>query len=147
MLWENKSVICQLNIRAGGEQIVCLYDRAYNEHTRWTNVIRSLNLISTIDLQDFNYIFQLMHFSIDELIETNLRVNHEIHNHFIIIFFLLLLKPTAQTQVGKTKLFTSCFHNPTSTCAKENWRKHISVKHQRFTAPLNSSSVPVSNAV
>ena len=34
---------------------------------------------------------------------------------------LLLLKPAAQAQIGKTKLFISCFrNNPTSTCAMVN---------------------------
>ena len=39
---------------------------------------------------------------------------------FIMIIILLLLKPAAQAQVGKTKLILNCFRNPTSTCATEN---------------------------
>ena len=37
---------------------------------------------------------------------------------------ILLLKPAAQAQVGKTKLSINCFRNSTSTCDTENWRKH-----------------------
>ena len=36
----------------------------------------------------------------------------------------LLLKPAVHSQVGKTKLFINCFHNPTSNCATEKRRKH-----------------------
>ena len=38
----------------------------------------------------------------------------------IIILLLLLLKPTAQAQVGKTKLFIKCLRNHTSTFSTEN---------------------------
>ena len=38
-------------------------------------------------------------------------------------YYLLLLKPAAQAQAGKTKLFINCFRNPTSTCATENKTK------------------------
>ena len=37
----------------------------------------------------------------------------------------LLLKPAAQAQVEKTKLFINCFRNPTSTCAAENWKNEL----------------------
>ena len=42
------------------------------------------------------------------------------------VYQLLLLKPEAQAQVGKPKLFINCFRNPTSTCDTESWRKHNS---------------------
>ena len=42
---------------------------------------------------------------------------------FLLLLLLLLLKPAAQAQVGKTKLFINCFRNRTSTCATENWRE------------------------
>ena len=37
-----------------------------------------------------------------------------------VLLLLLLLKPAAHAQVGKTKLFVNCFRNPTSTCATKN---------------------------
>ena len=43
-------------------------------------------------------------------------------------YLLLLLKPAAQALVRKTMLLLNCFHNATSTCATENWRKHNSGK-------------------
>ena len=51
------------------------------------------------------------------------------------IIILLLLKPTSQAQVGKTK-FIDFFHNPTSTCATEKWRKHNSGKQQSVDCTL-----------
>ena len=38
----------------------------------------------------------------------------------LLLLLLLLLKPAAQAQVGKTKLFIIFFHNPTITCETEN---------------------------
>ena len=38
---------------------------------------------------------------------------------------LLLLKPAAEAQVGKTKLFINCLRNPTSTCATEILRNKL----------------------
>ena len=37
-----------------------------------------------------------------------------------IMLLLLLLKPAAQAQVGKTKLFINCLRNHTGTCITEN---------------------------
>ena len=44
---------------------------------------------------------------------------------------LLILKPAAQAQVGKTKLFINCFRNPTSTCVTKKRRKDNSGSNQR----------------
>ena len=52
------------------------------------------------------------------------------------ILLLLLLKPAAQTQVGKTELFINCLCNPTSTCATENSRKHHSGKQPTVDCTL-----------
>ena len=41
---------------------------------------------------------------------------------------LLFSKPSAQAQVGKTKLLIECFRRLTSTCSTENRRKHNSGK-------------------
>ena len=40
-----------------------------------------LRLTDQYKLHVSNYIFQLLHFSIDEEIEANLHVNHQINNH------------------------------------------------------------------
>ena len=58
----------------------------------------------------------------------------------VILLLLLLLKPAAQAQVGKTKLFINCFRNPTSTCTTENWKKTIQGRNQWSAAPLNLST-------
>ena len=50
--------------------------------------------------------------------------------------WLLLLKPAAQAQVGKIKLFINCFRNPTSTCETKNWRKHNSGKQPTVDCTL-----------
>ena len=52
------------------------------------------------------------------------------------IIIILLLKPPAQAQVWKTKLFINCFRNHTSTCATENWRKHNSGEQPTVDCPL-----------
>ena len=54
--------------------------------------------------------------------------HHSRLTNFIYELLLLLLKPAAQTQVGKSKLLINCFRNHTSTCTPENCRKHNSWK-------------------
>ena len=60
---------------------------------------------------------------------------------------LLLFKPAAQAQVGKTKLFINCLRNPTNTCATEKLKKQTHGSNQRLTALLTPYNVPVSNTV
>ena len=57
-----------------------------------------------------------------------------------LLLLLLLLKPAAHAQVGKTQLFINCFRNLQKT--EENTTQR---SNQRLTAPWNLSSVPVSN--
>ena len=49
---------------------------------------------------------------------------------------LLVVKPAAQTKVGKTKLHINCFRNPTSTCARENWKTELGEATNGWLLPL-----------
>ena len=65
-----------------------------------------------------------------------------------VYLLLLLLKPAAEAQVGKTRQFLNCFLNPTSTWATENWRKHNSGKQPSVDCtpkPIQRSGVKTSD--
>ena len=91
---------------------------------------------------DLEYLFIILNLSEQSLWPTWCPNNA----HILLLLLLLLLKPAAQAQVGKPKLFINCFRNPTSTRAteKENTTQR---SNQRLAAPLNPSSVPVLNTV
>ena len=55
---------------------------------------------------------------------------------------ILLLKPVAQAQVGKTKLFINCFRNPQAPATQKAGKSTTQGSNQRLTAPLNPSIVP-----
>ena len=55
---------------------------AYNEHTNeYFKYNKILKLSDQYNVQVLNYIFQLLHFNIDEEIDSNLLVNNLIHSH------------------------------------------------------------------
>ena len=59
---------------------------------------------------------------------------------------LLLLKPAAQVQVGKTKFFVTTFPTPQAPTPKKT-EKQTQGSNQRLTALLIPSKVSVSNTV
>ena len=60
---------------------------------------------------------------------------------------LLLLKPAPQTQVGKTKLVTNWWATSRAPAPPKTEKTTTQGSNQRLTAPLNLSSIPVSNTV
>ena len=63
------------------EAIRTINNLTYDEHNTYFKCNKILKLAHQYNLQLFNYIFQLLLFSIDEEISPNLLVNHQIHNH------------------------------------------------------------------
>ena len=61
----------------------------------------------------------------------------------LLLLLLSLLKPAAQAQEGKIKLFINCFRNPTTPAPRKTDENITQGSNQRLTAPLNPSSVPV----
>ena len=58
-----------------------------------------------------------------------------------------LLKPAAQAQVDKTKLFINCLCATPQAHAQRKTEKQTQGSNQRLTSPLNPSNVPVSTTV
>ena len=55
---------------------------AYNEHTNaYFKCNKILKLSDQYKLQVSNYIYQLLHFNIDEEMESSLLINNQIHSH------------------------------------------------------------------
>ena len=70
-----------------------------------------------------------------------------IHINYVLLLLLLLLKPAAQAQVGKNKLYINGFRNPASTCATENRKNTTQRSNQQLTARLSLANVMVPNTL